>query len=52
MMADNVPYLHPIIRHLRGEVLMNDHQINDDLESQWEKDDYSQFLRDHSLLIS
>lgn len=40
--AADAPYLHPVIRHYRFGELVNEHHINDDLESHWYKDEYVQ----------
>jgi hypothetical protein len=39
--AETAPYLHPIVRRYRCGELVAEYHINDDLESQWFKDEYT-----------
>lgn len=39
--AEHAPYLHPIIRRYRRDQLVSEYHINDDLESQWSKEEYT-----------
>jgi len=38
--GSEAPYLHPVIRRYRGETLVAEHHVQDDLENQWHLDVY------------